>query len=307
MKPRKPYTLAWQDRRLELGHRTAVMAVLNVTPDSFSDGGRFYAEEKAVDQGRKLASEGADILDVGGESTRPFSDPVSEKEEIRRVVPVIRRLAAEVPVPISIDTTKAAVAREALGAGATMINDVGALRLDPELARVAAERGVPVILMHMLGTPKTMQVSPDYGDVLGEIGQFLEEAVHRAVGAGIARERVVVDPGIGFGKTVEHNLRILAGLDRLAGLGYPILVGVSRKAFIRKILGRKTGSEPAPDAPETAWGTQAAVAAAVMAGAHIVRVHDVAETRATAALVDALRAAAGGDSGKSAASNNTPT
>ena len=290
--PRNPYTLIAGDRRIVLGPETRVMGIVNVTPDSFSDGGRFFTAERAIAQGEQLTAEGADILDVGGESTRPFSDPVSEEEELRRVIPVIQALAARTDIPISIDTNKAAVARAAIDAGATIINDVGALRLDPDMAAVAGACGAPVILMHMLGTPKTMQMSPAYQDLFGEIKAFLEEAVARAVNAGVARGQIVVDPGIGFGKTVSHNLLLLRQLGALAELDAPILLGPSRKAFIRNLLKPADQKDISPDLPVVAVGTQAAVAAAVLAGAHIVRVHEVADTVATVRIIDAVRNAA---------------
>jgi dihydropteroate synthase len=286
---RRRYTLEAGSRRITLGKTTRIMGVVNVTPDSFSDGGRFFSADRAVAQGERLAEEGADFLDVGGESTRPFSDPVSEEEELRRVIPVIRSLADRLDIPVSIDTYKAAVARAAVEAGATMINDIGALRLDPEMAKAAAETGAALIVMHMLGTPKTMQQAPSYEDLFGEIGAFLKAAVDRAVEAGVTRSQVVVDPGIGFGKTVVHNLLLLRHLGRLAELDSPLLVGPSRKAFIRKLLKPADAPDISPDLPQVATGTQAAVAAAVLSGAHIVRVHDVAETAATLRIVDAIR------------------
>ncbi|MCG6893209.1 MAG: dihydropteroate synthase [Desulfobacteraceae bacterium] len=289
MKPRKSYTLSWPRHRLELGSRTAVMGVLNVTPDSFSDGGRFFSPEEALRQGLRLVEEGADILDVGGESTRPFSDPVSEEEEVRRTVPVIEALAEAVSVPISIDTTKASVAKRALEAGASMINDVGALRMDPAMAEVASAFQVPLIVMHMLGTPKTMQVAPDYRDLHGEICTFLQEAIARAEQAGVPRGNIIIDPGIGFGKTVTHNLQIIGGLEAFASLDCPLLVGPSRKAFIRHLLKPEGASDLPADHPMVEIGTHAAVAAAVLQGAHIVRVHDVAGARATVTIIDAIR------------------
>ncbi len=280
--------LAWGRYRLALHRRTHVMGIVNVTPDSFSDGGRFHDPRAAADHALRLADEGADIIDIGGESTRPFSDGVSEEAELARVIPVIERLAGRVHVPISIDTTKARVAREAVAAGAAVINDVSALRMDGRMASTAAECGVPLILMHMLGTPKTMQARPVYGDVVGEVKAFLAEAIERAVSAGVARSLIVVDPGIGFGKTVAHNLALINRLDALAELNAPILVGPSRKAFIRKLLKRPDEEDIPPGLPAVAVGTQAAVAAAALRGAHIVRVHDVAPAVATLRVIDAL-------------------
>ena len=285
---RKQYTLKWGSHRLELGERTCVMGVVNVTPDSFSDGGRFYSPEAAIDQGEKLIADGADILDIGGESTRPFSDEVSERDELERVIPVIEVLAGRTGIPISIDTTKAAVARRALEAGASIINDVSALRVDPQMTAVAVEFDVPVMLMHMLGTPKTMQDSPVYDDVVADIKKFLDQAVSKAVNAGIARERIIIDPGIGFGKTLEHNLLLINNVFGLQTIDLPILIGPSRKAFLRNLLKEDGVADIPPDLPIVETGTQAAVAVAVTRGAHIVRVHDVADTRATVKIVDAI-------------------
>jgi dihydropteroate synthase len=267
------------------------MGIVNITPDSFSDGGHFFSPDRAVAQGLQLVEQGADILDIGGESTRPFSDPVSESEELERVLPVIEKLAERVSVPISIDTTKAEVARRAVAAGATIINDISALRSDPRMAAAAAECRVPLVLMHMKGTPKTMQVEPVYDDLIGEIKVFLSRAVEQAVAAGVERSAIVLDPGIGFGKTVDHNLQIIRHLDRFNELGAPLLIGASRKAFIRTLLKGKAEKDPEPLSAEVARGTQAAVAAAAMQGVHIVRVHDVTRTRDTLALIDAIRSA----------------
>jgi len=286
---RKSYTIAWNGHGLELGEHTRIMGILNVTPDSFSDGGNYFSVDQAVSQGQKLVEEGADILDIGGESTRPFSDPVSADEEIRRVVPVIERLAERIPVPVSIDTTRAAVARHALEAGASMINDVSAFRLDPGMVDLVAEAGVPVILMHMLGTPKTMQASPEYTDLLGEIADFLENAMAVAVRHGVLKSNIIIDPGIGFGKTVAHNLQLIRRLKDFESLDAPILIGSSRKAFIRKLLKGKQDSDIRPDLPVVETGTQATIAASILNGAHIVRVHDVANTRATVKIIDAVR------------------
>jgi dihydropteroate synthase len=288
MSGRSAYRLAWDRHVLELGRRTCIMGVVNVTPDSFSDGGRFYDAAAAVAQGERLADEGADIIDIGGESTRPFSEPVAVEEEIRRVVPVIAALAERVRIPISIDTTKAAVARQALEAGAAMINDIAALSFDPDLASVAAEFGVPVILMHMHGEPRTMQVAPHYDELVTDIRGFLEEAAAFAERQGISRESLIVDPGIGFGKTPGHNLQLIKRLQEFAPLGLPILVGPSRKSFIRRLIKPDGAKDISPLLPRVETGTQAAVAVAVLNGAHIVRVHDVASTVATVKVVDAI-------------------
>jgi dihydropteroate synthase len=264
------------------------MGVVNVTPDSFSDGGKFFDSDAAVAQGEKLAAQGAAILDIGGESTRPFSDPVPVDEEIRRVVPVIEKLSQRISIPISIDTTKAQVARRALEAGASIINDVAALRFDPELATVAVEYDTPVILMHMLGDPKSMQVKPRYANLIQEVRDFLADAVKRAVRLGISPSKVIVDPGIGFGKTIEHNLLLIKNLQDFTPIGAPILIGASRKAFIRKILKDEHEDDIRPDLPGVETGSQAALAAAALNGAHIVRVHDIAGTLATVKIVDAI-------------------
>lgn len=288
------YKLSWGNQSLKLGEHTCVMGIVNVTPDSFSDGGMFFNHDDAIAHGMKLVEDGADILDIGGESTRPFSEPVSEAEEIRRVEPVIKNLAERVDVPISIDTTKAEVAKRAFEAGASILNDTSALRNDLNLAGIAAEYGVPVILMHMLGNPKTMQVSPEYTDVVTEIRAFLENALERAEKKGISRSKIVIDPGIGFGKTIEHNLMLITHLNELKTLDVPILVGPSRKSFIRKILEGNTGKRIKPDLPALEFGTVTAVTAAVFHGAHIVRVHDVAGACAAVKIADAIKAVAGG-------------
>ena len=259
------------------------MGVVNVTPDSFSDGGAFLDPDAAVAHGLQLVSDGADLLDVGGESTRPGSDPVPLEVELERVVPVIERLAHETDVPISIDTVKAAVAERAIRAGAGFVNDVSALRHDPAMAAVVAEAGVPVCLMHMLGEPKTMQRDPRYGDVVSEVGAFLTERVGFARSRGIAPDLICVDPGIGFGKTAEHNLTLLRHLDRIVALGPPVLIGVSRKSF----LGALTGD---PEADRDV-ATVAANLDAVRRGAWMLRVHAVKPTRQALAVAAAIEAA----------------
>jgi dihydropteroate synthase len=274
------------------------MGVVNVTPDSFSDGGKFFNVGTAVARGEQLAADGAHILDIGGESTRPFSDPVAPEEELRRVLPVVEKLARRVSIPISIDTMKAAVARRAIEAGASIINDVSALRFDPEMARVAAEFDVPMILMHMLGDPKSMQVSPVYDDLIADICGFLENAIHVAQVDGVLRSKIIIDPGIGFGKTVTHNLLLIKHIKAFHKLDVPILIGSSRKSFIRKILKDASLDDIPTDLPIVETGTQATVAAAVLNGAHIVRVHDVANTVATVKVVDAIRHAQEDPSGE---------
>jgi dihydropteroate synthase len=272
------------------------MGAINITPDSFSDAGVFFQTEQAIRQGELLASEGVDLLDIGGESTRPFSDPVPLEEELRRVVPVIEELAKRTSTPISIDTCKAQVARAALEAGATIINDISGLRFDPEMVQLAAAAEVPLILMHMQGTPRTMQVEPHYDSLLSEIIGFLEERIQFATAAGVNRERIIVDPGIGFGKSVKHNLYIIKHLDALEVLSQPILLGTSRKSFIGAVLDRKvTEREP---------GTWATVCAGIMKGAHIVRVHEVATCRQLADMIDAIMNA---ELGTGNAEHSSPT
>ena len=283
------YTLNWQGRQLTLGPATTIMGIVNVTPDSFSDGGRFHSMEAAVAQGERLAKSGAGIIDIGGESTRPFADEVLVEEEMDRVVPAIKTLSEKISAPISIDTTKAEVAEAAVAAGASMINDISAMRMDPRMAETAARLGVPVILMHMKGTPRTMQANPVYDDVMAEVKDFLAKAVEDAVAAGIDRSRIIIDPGIGFGKTGRHNLALLHDLSDLNELNVPILVGPSRKRFIRDILKDPSQADISPDRPEVETGTQAAVAVSIMNGAHIVRVHNVANTAAMVKILDAIR------------------
>jgi dihydropteroate synthase len=289
MHARKAYRIAWGRHVLDLGRRTCIMGILNVTPDSFSDGGRFLDPAAAVAQGERMAEDGADIIDVGGESTRPFSEPVTAAEEIRRVAPVIAALAGRVEVPISIDTTKSRVARQALEAGASLVNDISGLKSDPQIAKVAAEFRVPLVLMHMQGEPRTMQVAPHYDDLIAEIGAELLAAAAAAEGQGVPRAMLIADPGIGFGKTIVHNLQLINRIADLASLDMPLVVGPSRKAFIRRLLRGEGEEEISPDRPVVETGTQAAVAAAAMNGAHIVRVHDVANTLATLKVVDAIR------------------
>jgi len=285
------FDLAWGQHRLTFGDRPLIMGILNVTPDSFSDGGSFFSTQDAIAQAEKMVREGADIIDIGGESTRPFSEAVTEAEEIKRVIPVIEVLAQRVKIPISIDTTKSTVARFALNAGASIINDVSALRTDPELAKIAAAGGVPVILMHMKGTPENMQVSPAYDDLFGEIYTFLEQTVATAENMGIHRSRIIIDPGIGFGKTVQHNLLLLKHLSKFKAMQLPVLIGPSRKAFVRKILKADHQMDIDPQLPMVETGTQAAITIAALAGADIVRVHNVASTLATLKIVAATQTA----------------
>jgi dihydropteroate synthase len=246
-----------------------IMGVVNVTPDSFSDGGLFLDADAAVRHGLRLAGEGAHILDVGGESTRPGADPVGEDEELRRAVPVIERLARECEARLSIDTTKVSVARAALAAGATLVNDVSAFRFDSGMAALVAETGAGCCLMHMLGEPRTMQEDPRYDDVVSEVKAFLEERLAFAVSEGVDEERVWLDPGIGFGKTVEHNLELLRRLDEIVAIGRPVVVGSSRKSFLGKLAGGRDEGERLP-------GTIATNVLALERGASVFRVHDVA-------------------------------
>ena len=277
---RARFTIRCGDHTLELGGRTLLMGTINVTPDSFSDGGHFYKTDQAIKQGELLASDGADILDVGGESTRPFSDPLNIEEELLRVIPVVSELVKRTSLPISIDTYKGQVAKAALDAGATMINDISGLRYDPELVKLAATWRVPLVLMHMQGSPGTMQLDPRYGSLFSEIIGFLEERIQFACEAGVSREQIIVDPGIGFGKTVQHNLLLVKHLDSLTTLHRPILLGTSRKSFIGVVLDKEvTEREP---------GTWATVCAGIIKGAHILRVHEVSICRQMADMVDAI-------------------
>ena len=274
-----PMDLQVKDRRLAVDH-PLIMGIVNVTPDSFFDGGRFYDPQQAVAHAVQLVEEGADLLDIGAESTRPGALPVDEEEEHRRLIPVVAAVAKAVSVPISVDTSKAAVARAAIDAGAVMINDVTALRGDTTMVEVVAKTGAGLVLMHMQGTPETMQRSPHYDDVIEDITQFLAERARFAMDRGIAHERIVLDPGIGFGKTLTHNVDLLANLDAFLQLGFPLLVGPSRKGFI----GQLTRQSP----EGRAWGTAGVVALAVEHGANILRVHDVAPMKDVVTVADAI-------------------
>jgi dihydropteroate synthase len=278
------YRLPCRQRTFTLGKKTLLMGVLNVTPDSFSDGGLFLEREKAVARGLKMVEEGADLIDVGGESTRPGSKPLPLEEELRRILPVIESLARKTDVPISIDTYKSPVAKEAIRAGAALINDISGLHFDPDLAGVAAKEKVPLILMHIRGTPETMQTDIHYDSLLSEILQSLKESIQKAERAGVDPDQVIIDPGIGFGKTSEHNLLILKHLSEFRVLGKPLLLGTSRKSFIGKIL-------DAEDVSERLEGTLASIAIGVLNGAHIVRCHDVREAKKAIAVADAIRLA----------------
>jgi dihydropteroate synthase len=275
------FKLKWRDHHLELDKRTHVMGVLNVTPDSFSDGGLYLEPEKAVAHGLEMVRNGADIIDIGGESTRPYARRVSTEEEKDRVLPVIEALAKEVRIPISIDTYKSEVAGDAIKSGASMINDISALRFDPEMGAIAAREEVPVIMMHMKGDPSNMQDNPSYENLIPEILDFLEDAIERAKSFGIPRDLIIVDPGIGFGKVFDDNLKIIKELGRFASLGCPIMLGTSNKAFIGRILNK----EPF----ERDTGTMATIAAASMNGAHIIRAHNVEKAVETVKIIDAIK------------------
>ena len=279
------FILRCHKRTFTLGKKTLLMGVLNVTPDSFSEGGLFFNREKAIAHGLKMVEEGADILDIGGESTRPGSKPLEMEEELHRVIPVIETLAKEVDVPISIDTYKSRVAQKSIGVGAEMINDISSLHYDPEMAQVAAKENTPIILMHIRGTPETMQKEISYKSLFSEIIQYLKEGIQRAESAGVDQEQIIIDPGIGFGKTLEHNLLIIKNLSEFRILGKPILIGTSRKTFLGKILNAEVG--------DRLEGTLSSIAIAVLNGAHIIRCHDVLQAKKAIAVADAIRLVGG--------------
>jgi dihydropteroate synthase len=282
--PRRRFALPLPDgRTLALGERTLIMGIINVTPDSFSDGGRLVDAQRAIDAGVQMAADGADLLDVGGESTRPGAEPLGESEERGRVLPVIEGLTARVTIPISIDTYKPAVADAALGAGAALVNDISGLRYQPDLAGVVARRRAAIILMHTRGRSRDMYKEAVYNEVVDEVLDELRESVAFATGAGVSPERILIDPGLGFAKEDVHTYEALARLDEFSELGRPLLVGPSRKRFLTRPLGA--------DVPAAArdWATAAAVAAAVFAGAHIVRVHAVREMTQVARVSDEIR------------------
>ncbi|HKM67117.1 MAG TPA: dihydropteroate synthase [Candidatus Acidoferrum sp.] len=282
---RKVFKLKLPSRTLLLDERTLVMGVLNVTPDSFSDGGKFFRTGDAVKAALAMQRAGADILDIGAESTRPGSAGISVEEELQRLLPVLRALRGRLKIPISIDTQKAGVAEVALAAGAEILNDISGLKNDPRIAEVAARFGVPLILMHMRGTPRTMQKQPFAKDVVNDVARGLRQAVAMARRAGVRKSQIILDPGIGFGKNFAQNYELLAKLPALAKLGYPLLVGTSRKGFLGATLARD--GKPAP-AEERIWGTAATVTASILQGAHIVRVHDVGEMAQVAKVADCL-------------------
>jgi dihydropteroate synthase len=281
---RKRYRLRLRSRTLVLGERTLLMGVLNITPDSFSDGGKYLDSESAIARALQIEKDGADILDIGGESTRPGATPITSEEEMRRILLVIKVLNGKLRIPISVDTRRADVAAAALDAGAEILNDVSALRTDPRLAEVARNAHVPLILMHMRGTPRTMQRGPFARDVINDVRNGLHDAVARAKRAGLAKTQLLLDPGIGFGKKFEQNFEILARLPDFASLGCPIVIGTSRKAFLGKALAESDGSSTLPS--DRLPGTAATVTASILGGAHIVRVHDVAEMVRVARVAD---------------------
>ena len=280
---RSDFTIRCRRQTFRLGERTLIMGVLNVTPDSFSDGGLFLEKDKAVAQGLRMVEEGADFIDVGGESTRPGSKPLELQEELRRVLPVIESLAREVDVPISIDTYKPEVAQRAIDAGAQIVNDISGLKFDPHLASVVARADLALVVMHIRGTPETMQQNVYYDSLFSEILLSLKESIRRAGSAGLDPEQVIIDPGIGFGKNLNDNLLIIKDLYEFRVLGRPILVGPSRKSFIGRTLGT--------EARDRLEGTLAAAAVAALHGAHIVRVHDVLQAKRAVAMADAIRSA----------------
>jgi dihydropteroate synthase len=277
---RQPFILKLYDRDLELGQRTLIMGILNVTPDSFSDGGCFFDPPKAIGQAVRMAEEGADIIDIGGESTRPGAESVTLEEELRRVVPLVKELIREIPIPVSVDSYKSEVAKQALDAGAHIINDISGLRFDNAMAGLAARYKAPVVIMHIKGTPKDMQQNPIYEDLVREIKSYLEEGVRLAEEAGLKRDQVIVDVGIGFGKTVSHNLELINRLDEFHAIGCPMLIGPSRKSFIGNILNLPVS--------ERLEGTAAAVTMAIFRGVHIVRVHDCGPIKLVVQIADAI-------------------
>ncbi len=282
------YSLRCRKQTLTLGKRTLLMGVLNVTPDSFSDGGLFFDREKAIAHGLRMVEEGADIIDIGGESTKPGSKPLELEEELRRVIPVIEALSKEMDIPISVDTYKSAVAQRAIGAGAEIINDISGLKFDPGLAQVAAKEDAPLVLMHIRGTPETMQKEIYYDSLFSDILRYLKDSIQKAESAGLDPRQIIIDPGIGFGKTVEHNLLIIKNLYEFKVLGKPIVLGTSRKSFIGKVLNKEV--------TDRLEGTLSSIAIGVLNGAHIIRSHDILQARKAIAVADAIRLAGTGDS-----------
>ena len=285
MLKRRKYRLHLRSGVLELGERTLVMGVLNVTPDSFSDGGKFLDPESAIEHALEMERAGADLVDIGGESTRPGSTETAAETELARILPVLEGLHGALKIPIAVDTRKSQVAEAAISAGAQIINDVSGLRFDPRLAEVAKRRGVPLILMHMRGEPATMQKGPFARDVMKDVVQGLRASIRKARAAGVRKSQIVIDPGIGFGKSFEQNYELLRKLPELAKLGYPLLVGTSRKGFLGATLAQN--GKPAPP-EERLWATAATVTASILGGAHIVRAHGVAEMAQVARVADCL-------------------
>jgi dihydropteroate synthase len=293
MIPRRKFRLKLRSRTLILGPRTLVMGVLNVTPDSFSDGGNFFSQEKAVQHALQMERDGADLIDIGAESTRPGSLGIADDEEWSRLAPVLAALRTRLKIPISVDTRKSEIAAKALEGGAELINDVSGLKHDPRIAEISAQARVPLILMHMRGEPRTMQQKPFARDTLKDVTHGLRESLSIARKAGVANSQIVLDPGIGFGKSYAQNYQLLADLPQLAKLGFPILVGTSRKGFIGKTLAQDAKIAPSTTLPGVAgetkiWGTAATVTASILQGAHIVRVHDVAEMVSVARIADCI-------------------
>jgi len=274
--------LAWKNFSLDFSKKTYTMGILNVTPDSFADGGLYFDESAAIKRAHQIVEEGADIIDIGGESTRPGSEPITIEEELRRTIPVIEAIANKIKVPISIDTYKSEVAKRALDAGASLVNDISGLRFDPKVAEVASEYKVPIVIMHIKGTPKDMQENPVYEALIPEVMDYLRVGITIATRAGISKDKIIIDPGIGFGKTSDHNLEIINNLREFTLLEKPILIGTSRKAFIGKILGDATVTERLE-------GTAAAVAISIMNGANIIRVHDIKEMVSVVKVADAVK------------------
>ncbi|MEM7758575.1 MAG: dihydropteroate synthase [Cyanobacteria bacterium P01_A01_bin.40] len=274
-------TLKIRDRTFNWGTRTYLMGILNVTPDSFSDGGKFNRVETAISQARNMIANGVDLIDIGGESTRPNAEEVTLEEELKRVIPVIKKLRQESSIPISIDTTKASVAQQAISAGADIVNDISGATFDHQMLATVAQLQVPIILMHIRGNPKTMQSLTDYQDVVTEVSNFLQTQVAKAIDSGIARDKIIIDPGIGFAKTAPQSLELLQRLSELQALKLPMLVGVSRKSFMTPILNKKNPQE-------RIWGTGAACYGAICRGADILRVHDIAQMYDVCRVADAI-------------------
>lgn len=281
------FSIESQKRKIQTGDGPAIMGILNITPDSFSDGGKYFSLEKALSHAEKLMAEGADILDIGGESTRPFSKPVSPEEEYNRVIPLIRALRKKSDIPISVDTRKSLVARAALEEGADIINDIHGFE-DPEILSLCVEFRAALVIMHMQGTPETMQLAPSYTEPVREVLSFLEKKMETAEKAGMDRKQIIVDPGIGFGKSVEDNLKLISAIPEFLKLGCPLLIGASRKRFIREILSQNDMADLLPASPEVISASIALALDAANKGAHILRVHDVAASRAALCLMKAL-------------------